>query len=91
MLADGFPLDKKPGAVRRVLGIKKFKFTRLREGDRIAIVGRNGAGKSTLLKLLSRILNQPPEKLEISWTRLEPIGRGAGFASRSAPDERIFF
>lgn len=41
---------KKEFGIQTVLDVKKLE---IREGDRIALVGRNGAGKTTLFKILS--------------------------------------
>lgn len=50
----------------------------LREGDRLALVGRNGAGKTTLLKLCLGLLLPDEGALSIVGSRASILNAGAG-------------
>src|SRR3546814_10458278 len=54
----GAAFDPPKRRLQRLLDNINFE---LREGDRLAILGRNGAGKSTLLRVLNRVY-QPSER-----------------------------
>jgi homopolymeric O-antigen transport system ATP-binding protein len=51
----------------------------LKEGDRIALLGRNGAGKSTLLKILSRITEPTQGRIKVRGRVTSLLEVGTGF------------
>lgn len=52
----------------------------VRNGERVAVIGKNGSGKSTLLKLISGIYSPTNGSIEVnSGRRLSLIELGAGF------------
>lgn len=53
-VATGGKLDADPNGRVMVRALSDITF-RLREGDRVALLGHNGAGKSTLLRALGRV------------------------------------
>ena len=58
----GAALDPPRRRLARLLENINFE---LREGDRLAILGRNGAGKSTLLRVLNRVYQPTEGSLEV--------------------------
>jgi ABC-type polysaccharide/polyol phosphate transport system ATPase subunit len=52
----------------RILGLKALEniSLTLKEGDRLAIVGRNGSGKTTLLQVMARILRPDAGRVAVS-------------------------
>ena len=63
---------------------------KLREGDRLGIIGRNGAGKSTLLKVISRIYRPSEGKLTVKGRIAPLIEIGGGFNPELSGRENIF-
>ena len=63
---------------------------RIREGERLAIIGRNGAGKSTLLKLLSRITDPSAGSIRIRGRLSSLLEVGTGFHPELSGRENIF-
>jgi energy-coupling factor transport system ATP-binding protein len=64
---------------------------RIREGEKIALVGRNGAGKSTLLKLMNGILKPDQGRVTVNGmdTRRHPTSKLAkicGYLSQNPSD-----
>ncbi len=51
----------------------------IKEGDRIALLGRNGAGKSTLLKILSRITEPTKGRIQVQGRVSSLLEVGTGF------------
>lgn len=51
----------------------------IKEGDRIALLGRNGAGKSTLLKILSRITEPTKGRIKVQGRVSSLLEVGTGF------------
>jgi len=63
----------------------------IREGDRIALMGKNGAGKSTLLKLLNGILKPGKGKVVVSGmdtgrTPTSKLASSCGYLSQNPSD-----
>ncbi len=63
---------------------------KVRQGDRLAIIGRNGAGKSTLLKILSRITEPSVGKVAIRGRVASLLEVGTGFHPELTGRENIF-
>lgn len=62
----------------------------LREGDRLALLGRNGAGKTTLLRILSGAFRPTSGSLDISGSRQALLNLGLGFNPAATVHENIF-
>jgi homopolymeric O-antigen transport system ATP-binding protein len=62
----------------------------LREGDRVALIGRNGAGKSTLLRVLSGAFEPTTGSLKVEGSRQAMLSTGMGFNSEATIVENIF-
>jgi ABC-type polysaccharide/polyol phosphate transport system ATPase subunit len=62
----------------------------LREGDRLAILGRNGAGKSTLLRVLNRVYQPSEGKLSIQGSCQALLNISLGFNGEATVRENIY-
>jgi len=62
----------------------------IKQGDRVAIIGRNGAGKSTLLKILSRITEPTRGRITIEGRVASLLEVGTGFHAELSGRENIF-
>ena len=62
----------------------------LKEGDRLAILGRNGAGKSTLLRLLNRVYQPTSGELRVEGSCQALLNMSLGFSQEATVRENIF-
>ena len=62
----------------------------IRDGDRVAILGRNGAGKSTLLRVLNRVYQPTSGGIEISGSCQALLNMSLGFNGEATVRENIF-
>ena len=73
----------------RILALNNINL-KVKEGERLAIIGANGAGKSTLLKLISRISAPSKGFIKINGKIASLISVGTGFHSELTGRENIF-
>ncbi len=64
---------------------------KLKNGDRLGVIGRNGSGKSTLLKLIANILPPSKGELKIIGNISALIELGAGFNPEFTGLENVYF
>ncbi|MGJ4803768.1 ABC transporter ATP-binding protein [Luteimonas sp. SDU82] len=62
----------------------------IREGDRVAILGRNGAGKSTLLRVLNRVYQPTGGSIHVQGSCQALLNMSLGFNGEATVRENIF-
>ena len=62
----------------------------IREGDRVAILGRNGAGKSTLLRVLNRVYQPTGGSVHVRGSCQALLNMSLGFNGEATVRENIF-
>ena len=62
----------------------------VKQGDRVAVIGRNGAGKTTLLKILSRIVPPTSGEARIRGRLTSLLEVGTGFNNALTGRENVF-
>ncbi len=75
---------------RRLLRLLDGINFELREGDRLAILGRNGAGKSTLLRVLNRVYQPSEGSVAIDGSCQALLNMSLGFNGAATVRENIF-
>lgn len=76
-------------AYEELWSLKDVSFE-IKQGDKVAFVGRNGAGKSTLLKILSRITEPTRGKISIKGRVASLLEVGTGFHQELTGRENIY-
>lgn len=75
---------------RRLLRLLDNISFELREGDRLAILGRNGAGKSTLLRVLNRVYQPSEGRLVVDGSCQALLNISLGFNGEATVRENIY-
>jgi ABC-type polysaccharide/polyol phosphate transport system ATPase subunit len=75
---------------RRMLRLLDSMSFELREGDRLAILGRNGAGKSTLLRVLNRVYQPSEGKVVVEGSCQALLNISLGFNGEATVRENIY-
>jgi len=75
---------------RRLLRLLDDISFELREGDRLAILGRNGAGKSTLLRVLNRVYQPSSGSISIEGSCQALLNISLGFNGEATVRENIY-
>lgn len=82
-------LFKQKQSVEDFWALKDVSFE-IKQGDRVAIIGKNGAGKSTLLKVLSRIVAPTTGRIEFEGRMASLLEVGTGFHGDLTGRENIY-
>ena len=75
---------------RRLLRLLDDISFELKEGDRLAILGRNGAGKSTLLRVLNRVYQPSQGNLTVEGSCQALLNISLGFSGEATVRENIY-
>lgn len=62
----------------------------IREGDRVAILGRNGAGKSTLLRVLNRVYQPTSGAVDVRGSCQALLNMSLGFNGEATVRENVY-
>ena len=62
----------------------------IKEGGRMALIGRNGAGKTTLLRVLSGAFSPTKGRVDVQGSRQALLNLGLGFNNEATIAENIF-
>ncbi len=62
----------------------------IRDGDRVAILGRNGAGKSTLLRVLNRVYQPTSGTIEVRGSCQALLNMSLGFNGEATVRENVY-
>ncbi|MCD9027305.1 ATP-binding cassette domain-containing protein [Luteimonas sp. BDR2-5] len=62
----------------------------IREGERVALIGRNGAGKSTMLRVLAGAFEPTSGSIDIHGSRQALLSMALGFNAEATITENIF-
>ena len=82
--------NKMPKAYTEFCALDKFSL-KIKEGERVGIIGLNGAGKSTLLKTISRIYEPHKGTIKVGGNIAPLLEVGAGFNPEFTGRENIYF
>lgn len=77
-----------PGGTRRVLDDVSFE---VRQGERLAVLGRNGAGKSTLVRIVGGVERPTSGRVDRYMTMSWPLGLAGGFQGSLTGHDNINF
>lgn len=69
--------------------LNNLSFT-IREGERVALIGRNGAGKSTLLRVLAGSFQPTSGTVRVKGSRQALLSMGLGFNGEATVKENIY-
>ena len=83
----GAAFDTPKRSLARLLDDVSFE---VREGDRLAILGRNGSGKSTLLRVLNRVYQPTSGELTVQGSCQALLNMSLGFSGEATVRENIF-
>ena len=81
--------DRAPDSEDTLWAVRDVCF-KIRQGERVGIIGRNGAGKSTLLKILSRITPPSHGKAVIRGRVSSLLEVGTGFNNELTGRENVY-